>query len=213
MAASLRATLNQGSELEAKWNEMQAKFQAALDRMVDAVGASMGIMAQRPVAVTPEQRKAVFYGKKPSLQELAKQIRGGTIKRVVVLVGAGVSVAAGIPDFRSPKTGLYANLSKYNLPTPEVRKGALSWSLAIYYNTTNTCSRHPKIPQSVFDIDYFRSNPKPFHILAKELFPGNFKPTLAHHFMRLLDEKKLLTRVYTQNIDHLESIAGTLRSQ
>lgn len=29
------------------------------------------------------------------------------------------SLAAGIPDFRSPETGLYANLQKYNLPYPE----------------------------------------------------------------------------------------------
>src|SRR5271168_4758236 len=27
--------------------------------------------------------------------------------------------AAGIPDFRSPTTGLYHNLEKYNLPYPE----------------------------------------------------------------------------------------------
>lgn len=26
--------------------------------------------------------------------------------------------AAGIPDFRSPETGLYSNLQKYNLPNP-----------------------------------------------------------------------------------------------
>jgi hypothetical protein len=26
--------------------------------------------------------------------------------------------AAGIPDFRSPGTGLYCNLQKYNLPDP-----------------------------------------------------------------------------------------------
>lgn len=30
-----------------------------------------------------------------------------------------VCKAAGIPDFRSPGTGLYANLQKYNLPYPE----------------------------------------------------------------------------------------------
>jgi hypothetical protein len=27
--------------------------------------------------------------------------------------------AAGIPDFRSPGTGLYDNLQKYNLPDPQ----------------------------------------------------------------------------------------------
>jgi len=34
------------------------------------------------------------------------------------MTGAGISVSAGIPDFRSPETGLYANLQKYNLPSP-----------------------------------------------------------------------------------------------
>ncbi len=38
---------------------------------------------------------------------------------VVVMVGAGMSTSAGIPDFRSPGTGLYSQLEKYNLPYPE----------------------------------------------------------------------------------------------
>lgn len=56
-------------------------------------------------------------------------------------------VAAGIPDFRSPGTGLYDNLQKYDLPSPE----------------------------SIFDIVYFRRNPQPFYHLAKELYPALFK--------------------------------------
>jgi len=43
---------------------------------------------------------------------------------------------------------------------------------------------------------------------VQELFPGNFKPTPAHYFMRLLHEKGLLLRCFTQNIDSLEKQAG-----
>lgn len=38
---------------------------------------------------------------------------------IVVMAGAGLSTASGIPDFRSPNNGIYANLQKYNLPYPE----------------------------------------------------------------------------------------------
>lgn len=43
-------------------------------------------------------------------QKLVEGLKTNKFKRVVVVTGAGISVAAGIPDFRSPKTGLYANL-------------------------------------------------------------------------------------------------------
>ena len=42
-----------------------------------------------------------------------------TCKKVLFMTGAGISTAAGIPDFRSPVTGLYANLEKYDLPYAE----------------------------------------------------------------------------------------------
>jgi len=81
---------------------------------------------------------------------------------------------------RSPGTGLYDNLQKYNLPHPT----------------------------AVFEIDYFKGNPAPFYMLAKELYPGNFKPTAVHFFIKLLHDKGLLLRNFTQNIDTLERVAG-----
>merc|ERR1719481_1025524 len=61
---------------------------------------------------------------------------------------------------------------------------------------------------AVFDIRYFTENPKPFFLLAKELYPDNFTPTPSHMFIRLLQDKNLLLRHFTQNIDTLERSAG-----
>ncbi|KAF2074535.1 hypothetical protein CYY_004162 [Polysphondylium violaceum] len=115
-----------------------------------------------------------------TLSGIANYIKSNQCKNIIVMTGAGISVAAGIPDFRSPKTGLYDSLDKYNLPYKE----------------------------AIFDIEYFRENPKPFFVLSKELFPGNFKPTMVHYFIKLLHDKGLLLRNYTQNIDTLERLAG-----
>ena len=65
-----------------------------------------------------------------------------------------------------------------------------------------------KTPESMFEIGFFRKNPKPFFALARELFPVDVRPTPSHYFLRLLHEKKKLMRVYTQNIDTLERKAG-----
>ena len=42
------------------------------------------------------------------MDELVEVLSSGKVHKVVALVGAGISVASGIPDFRSPKVGLYA---------------------------------------------------------------------------------------------------------
>lgn len=62
--------------------------------------------------------------------------------------------------------------------------------------------------EAVFDIDYFRKRPEPFYVLAKELYPGNFHPTISHVFLALLAKKGLLKMLFTQNIDCLEREAG-----
>ncbi|XP_036005800.1 NAD-dependent protein deacetylase sirtuin-2 isoform X2 [Fundulus heteroclitus] len=115
-----------------------------------------------------------------SLEGVARYINSGKCKNIVCMVGAGISTSAGIPDFRSPDTGLYANLQKYNLPYPE----------------------------AIFQIDYFKKHPEPFFALARELYPGQFKPTICHYFIKMLKDKGLLRRCYTQNIDTLERVAG-----
>lgn len=112
------------------------------------------------------------------LEILAKSVLSG--KKVTFFQGAGVSTSAGIPDFRSPETGIYSNLARLNLPYPE----------------------------AVFDIDYFRENPKAFYTLADELYPGKFMPTKFHFLQKIFQDKKLLHRIYTQNIDTLERLAG-----
>ncbi|KAJ3118984.1 NAD-dependent protein deacetylase sirtuin-2 [Phlyctochytrium bullatum] len=104
----------------------------------------------------------------------------GGCKKVVVLAGAGISTSAGIPDFRTPGTGLYSNLAKYKLPFPE----------------------------AVFHKGFYLEVQEPFLTLATELWPGNFKPTPTHYFIKMLEKQGRLVRVYTQNIDTLERRAG-----
>ena len=105
--------------------------------------------------------------------------------KVVVMAGAGISVSAGIPDFRTPGTGLYDNLQEYGLPHPE----------------------------AIFDLGFYSQNPRPFQRLCKELWPGNFAPTPTHAFFKVLDDKGKLLRCFTQNIDSLESAAGLDKSR
>ncbi|KAH8404361.1 hypothetical protein KR222_005335, partial [Zaprionus bogoriensis] len=105
-------------------------------------------------------------------------------ERIIVLTGAGVSVSCGIPDFRSTN-GIYARLAHDFPDLPD--------------------------PQAMFDINYFKRDPRPFFKFAREIYPGEFKPSPCHRFIKMLETKGKLLRNYTQNIDTLERVAGIQR--
>ena len=98
-------------------------------------------------------------------RKLIEGLKEGRFKKICVLTGAGISVSAGIPDFRSPKTGLYANLEQYELPNP----------------------------QAIFEMGFFNEKPQAFYKLATEfLDTDKFDPTPTHWFIRMLQDKGLL---------------------
>ncbi len=57
-----------------------------------------------------KEEKHETYLKDLTIESVVSAIKEGKCKNIIVMSGAGISVAAGIPDFRSPGTGLYDNL-------------------------------------------------------------------------------------------------------
>lgn len=102
-------------------------------------------------------------------ENLISGLKAKKYRNIAVMTGAGISVSCGIPDFRTPGTGLYSQLEKYNLPFPE----------------------------AIFQLTFFKKNPEPFYTLAKEFLVGAPKPGIAHHFIKILNEKEMLLQNYT----------------
>ncbi|KAK1785105.1 hypothetical protein P4O66_018206, partial [Electrophorus voltai] len=147
----------------------------------DVHGGSSGCVPSPGTPLSgPVSRAPPRSSPRGALHTIGRLVKLGRLRNVVVLAGAGISTASGIPDFRTPGTGLYANLAKYNLPYPE----------------------------AVFDVDFFSDDPRPFYSLAKELYPGRHRPNYVHYFIRVLHQKGLLLRMYSQNIDGLEKMCG-----
>lgn len=115
-----------------------------------------------------------------SYQALIEGIKSKKYNRIAFLTGAGISVSAGIPDFRSPGTGLYSKLEKYNLPYPE----------------------------AIFELGYFRNNPKAFYTLSNGFLTAEVRPTTSHFFQKMISDMGVLEQSFTQNIDSLELEAG-----
>ena len=113
-------------------------------------------------------------------QEIVDGLRNNEFGKIMFITGAGISTAAGIPDFRS-KEGCFAQVQrKYNLSYPE----------------------------QLFELSSFEENPKPFYDFCKGFNIDHCKPTKTHLFMGYLCQKKLVKKIYTQNVDGLELKAG-----
>ena len=122
-------------------------------------------------------------------------------RKIVVLSGAGMSTAAGIPDFRSPD-GLYANtqtlLDRFTyLDSSDCRESVAQQRAALESNVRNALT-----------LECFSVNPLPYHEMRRGLIiglaEGQWKLTIAHVLPELLNRKGKLLLLASQNIDGLD---------
>ena len=134
------------------------------------------------------------------LTSLARFILSEQCKSIAILTGAGVSVAAGIPDFRSPG-GLYDTLQPDRITATAAQRAAAR-----------------RDPMCVVYKDMFFQNSFPYLEVRRPFILGTrenkWKATLSHRFFELLHTKTgKLTRLYTQNIDGLDFQCTQLPSE
>mmetsp|Transcript_11864 Transcript_11864/g.32652 ORF Transcript_11864/g.32652 Transcript_11864/m.32652 type:complete len:355 (-) Transcript_11864:480-1544(-) len=128
---------------------------------------------------------------------LANLILSEQCRSIALLTGAGVSVASGIPDFRSPG-GMYDTLRPELLTATQQQRQLMEQD-----------------PTYVVEWGVFRQNAFPYLEVRRPFILGTrnqtWKPTIAHRFAELLHVKtNKLTRVYTQNIDGLDGHCAQL---
>ncbi|KAK9354212.1 DHS-like NAD/FAD-binding domain-containing protein [Lipomyces doorenjongii] len=107
-------------------------------------------------------------------------------RRLVVVVGAGISVGAGIPDFRS-STGLFQTVKDdFKLKG----SGQSMFDSSVYKDAATTSMFHSMV--------------NTLHTLSQDA-----KVTKFHQMLSELSTEKRLLRLYTQNVDCLEiSLSG-----
>ncbi|KAL1998701.1 hypothetical protein VTN02DRAFT_5715 [Thermoascus thermophilus] len=111
-------------------------------------------------------------------------------RKIVVIAGAGISTSAGIPDFRSAD-GLFRSVQKkHNLKS----SGKLLFDAAVYRDDSLTASFHEMV-----------------RTLSEEASKSS--PTAFHHMLARLAQDNRLVRLYTQNIDCIETSMPPLATQ
>eukprot|EP01084_Bolivina_argentea_P267513 454108_1 len=128
----------------------------------------------------------------PNFKRIVNYIQSEKCNKIVVLSGAGISVNAGIPDFRS-KNGLFntIDVNNFDLHLTDEQKQLILQQ-----------------PEYIAHIELFKENPFPAYKNLSTFYTTDYIPTIAHYFIRLLYEHKLLKRIYTQNIDGLHGKSG-----
>lgn len=111
-------------------------------------------------------------------------------KNVVVITGAGISTASGIPDFRS-------NDGLYNNPNEEFyKKHPYLRGYPIEFMLSRTCLL--RYPEAFYD--FYKIN----KVLSNEI-----KPNINHNVLADLEKEGFITGIITQNIDNLHQEAGS----
>lgn len=111
-------------------------------------------------------------------------------KKIVVIAGAGVSVSAGIPDFRSSE-GLFKTLKDKH----KIKGGG----------------------KSLFDASVYKDDKstEEFHKMVRDLsrLTKEAKPTAFHHMLATIAQEGRLMRLYSQNVDCLDTSLKPLATE
>ncbi|KAK2861129.1 hypothetical protein FQN49_004518 [Arthroderma sp. PD_2] len=123
------------------------------------------------------------------LQALLRTLRGH--RKIVVVAGAGISVSAGIPDFRSTN-GLFTTLKKdHKLKA----SGKQLFDASVVYQDESMISSFHDMVRNLSDLS------------------ADAKPTAFHHLLARLAKEGRLLRLYTQNVDGIEASLPPLETK
>jgi NAD-dependent histone deacetylase SIR2 len=111
-------------------------------------------------------------------------------QKIVVVAGAGISVSAGIPDFRS-SGGLFKSLKDdYKLKG----SGKDLFDASVYKDDSSTSSFHDMVS-------------------SMSRLTKNAKPTAFHHMLATIANEGRLLRLYTQNVDGIDTSLDPLKTE